>query len=248
MEKQFWKVWLRLNLLTKDVENDYTAEVSTSKNTLRNEDIARRIIAEGSEIKYDTLLSVLNQADRITREAILQGYSVMTGNCQLTPRVSGSWIGAAAQYNPAAHKTTCDLVATKALRDALAGVGIEVLGVRDSGAYIGLVTNTATGLTDGAIREGDDLLIEGDKIRIAPLEDAITGIYFVMPDGRDYKVERKLVQNDPKRVVCRVPKMTIDTYPQEVRLEIRTQFTSGDKLLKEIRTIEYGQLLSVQEP
>jgi hypothetical protein len=28
-KKAFWKVWLRRNLLTKDVENDYTAEVST---------------------------------------------------------------------------------------------------------------------------------------------------------------------------------------------------------------------------
>jgi hypothetical protein len=26
----FWKVWLRPNLLTKDVDNDYVAEVSTS--------------------------------------------------------------------------------------------------------------------------------------------------------------------------------------------------------------------------
>ena len=40
----FWKIWLRLNLLTKDVDNDYTAEVSTMKNTFRNEAIARAIV------------------------------------------------------------------------------------------------------------------------------------------------------------------------------------------------------------
>jgi hypothetical protein len=28
-KKAFWKVWLRRNLLAKDVENDYTAEVFT---------------------------------------------------------------------------------------------------------------------------------------------------------------------------------------------------------------------------
>ena len=32
----FWKIWLRLNLLTKEADDDYTAEVSTMKNTLRN--------------------------------------------------------------------------------------------------------------------------------------------------------------------------------------------------------------------
>ena len=53
----FWKVWLRLNLLTVDVDNDYTAEVSTLGKTMHNADIAQAIINEGSEIKYDTLLS-----------------------------------------------------------------------------------------------------------------------------------------------------------------------------------------------
>lgn len=73
MATSFWKVWLRENLMTKDVDNDYYAEVSTEKNTLRNEDIARKIVEEGSEIKYDTLLSVINQHDRIIRTALQQG-------------------------------------------------------------------------------------------------------------------------------------------------------------------------------
>ena len=88
----FWKIWLRLNLLTKDVDNDYTAEVSTMKNTFRNEDIARAIVVEGSEIKFDTMLSIINQHDRIIREKVQQGYSVLTETCQFTPRVSGSWL------------------------------------------------------------------------------------------------------------------------------------------------------------
>lgn len=45
---KFWKVWLKPNLLTKDVDNDYIAEVSTSKQTLRNEDIAQRIVTQFS--------------------------------------------------------------------------------------------------------------------------------------------------------------------------------------------------------
>ena len=86
---KFWKVWLNLNLLTKDVENDYTAEVSIVGKTSHNEDIAKRIIGEGSEIKYDTLLSVFNQHDRIIREMLQEGSSVLTGVCQYTPSVTG---------------------------------------------------------------------------------------------------------------------------------------------------------------
>lgn len=64
----YWKVWLRPNLLTKDDDNDYVAEVLTQKDTLHNENIANAIIKEGSEIKYDTLLSIIKQRDRIVRE------------------------------------------------------------------------------------------------------------------------------------------------------------------------------------
>ena len=97
---KFWKVWLKPNLLTKDVDNDYIAEVSTSKQTLRNEDIAQRIVDEGSEIKYDTLLSIINQHDRIIREAVCDGYSVLTGVAQFSPRVTGNWLGKSANFDP----------------------------------------------------------------------------------------------------------------------------------------------------
>jgi hypothetical protein len=35
MKKKTWKVWLRPNLLSKDVKNDYIVEISTTDNTLR---------------------------------------------------------------------------------------------------------------------------------------------------------------------------------------------------------------------
>ena len=44
----YWKVWLRPNLLTKDDDNDYVAEVLTQKDTLHNENIANAISKEGS--------------------------------------------------------------------------------------------------------------------------------------------------------------------------------------------------------
>jgi hypothetical protein len=68
------------------------------------------------------------------------------------------------------------------MRAALKEVGVEVLGVKDGGAYIGLVTDTATGLTDGTITPGDDILIEGDKLRIAPDDDGL-GVFFIDAAG-----------------------------------------------------------------
>ena len=242
---KYWKVWLTPNLLTKDIDNDYIAEVSTSKQTLRNEDIAQRIVDEGSEIKYDTLLSIINQHDRIIREAVCDGYSVLTGVGQYSPRVTGSWIGKSANFDPSVNKLTLDMVLSKEMRDALSTVGVEVLGVKEGGgAAIGLVTDTLTEATDGTITPGEDILIEGTKIKIAGDPD-LCGVYFIPRDAPEetiYKVERRLTQNDPSRIIARVP-ATIT--PGSYTLRIVTQFTGGSNLLKEPRTLEYEMPLTV---
>ena len=242
---KYWKVWLTPNLLTKDIDNDYIAEVSTSKQTLRNEDIAQRIVDEGSEIKYDTLLSIINQHDRIIREAVCDGYSVLTGVGQYSPRVTGSWIGKSANFDPSVNKLTLDMVLSKEMRDALSTVGVEVLGVKEGGdASIGLVTDTYTGEATGYISAGEDILIEGTKIKVAGDPD-LCGVYFIPRDAPEetiYKVERRLTQNDPSRIIARVP-ATLE--PGVYTLRIVTQFSNSAVLLKEPRTLEYEQPLVV---
>ena len=242
MAKKFtWKVWLRLNLLTKDVENDYVAEVSTTGKTLRNEDIAPAIKDEGSELQYETLLDILNHSDRLRRERIQQGYSVQTGVCHINPRVTGNWIGSAPHFDSNAHKITCDLTASAELHHALEEVSIDVLGVRDSGARIGLVTDVTTGKTDGVITRGGDLIIEGEKIKIAPTGEEGLGIFFVLPNGDVVAVTDPLAQNDPKKIICRVPALEAGIYT----LQIVTRYSNGTTLLKESRTIVYELPLNV---
>ena len=238
---KFWKVWLRLNLLTKDVDNDYTAEVSTMKNTLRNEDIAQRIVDEGSEYKYDTLLSIINQHDRVIREAVMDGYSVLTKTCQYTPRVAGSWIGSRAKFDPEKHKVTLDLILASEMRESLSHVGVEVLTVKDSGANIGLVVNTFTGLSNDVITPGDDIRIEGEKIRVSGEAEGV-GVFFIASDGTEHPVTRRLTTNDPKCLLARVPS---DLADGQYTLRIVTQFSNTTTLLKEPRTIEYERPLTV---
>ena len=229
---KYWKVWLTPNLLTKDIDNDYIAEVSTSKQTLRNEDIAQRIVDEGSEI-------------RIIREAVCDGYSVLTGVGQYSPRVTGSWIGKSANFDPETNKLTLDMVLSKEMRDALSTVGVEVLGVKEGGgAAIGLVTDTLTEATDGTITPGEDILIEGAKIKIAGDPD-LCGVYFIPRDAPEetiYKVERRLTQNDPSRIIARVPATLA---PGAYTLRIVTQYSNASTLLKEPRTMEYESPLVV---
>ena len=242
MKRFFWKIWLRLNLLTKEVDNDYTAEVSTVGNTKRNEDIARAILEEGSELKFDTLLDILNRRDGVEKRMLQQGNSVQNANVRLAPRVSGPWVGSTANFDPAVHKITIDATITNEMRTALEEVGVEILGVKNSGAIIGIVTDTATGKTDGSITPTDDIFIEGDKLKIAPEDEAGLGVFFVNSADVATPVTRRLTQNDPKKILARVPALPAGEYT----LRIVTRFSTGNSIfLNEARTIEYERKLTV---
>jgi len=242
VSKFLWKVWLKINLLTKDVDNDYIAEVSTIGTTKRNEDIAETIIEEGSEIKYDTLLNILNQSDRIKRRMLQSGNSVQDGVSHISPRVSGSWLGSSANFDPKVQKITLDMFPCTEMRAALEQVGVEVLGVKNSGAFIGLVTNTLDGETSGYVNLNEDIMIEGDKLKIMPEDDSSLGVFFVDIDGQEFRVDRRLTQNDPKKIIARVPEYI---NPAEYTLRIKTRFSNSQQLLKEPRIIDYERMLFV---
>jgi hypothetical protein len=238
-----WKLWLYPNLLTKDVPNDYVAEVSTAGTTKHNEDIAKAIKDEGSDLQLETLVDVLNRGDRWRRHFLLEGSSVQDSNVRLAPRVKGNWEGAKHVFDPTEHKITIDATPTADLRKALADeVSAEVLDVKvDGGARIEMITDVATGKTDGTITRDGDLIIEGEKIRIAPLGEEDLGIFFVGASGSKYPVAVPLTQNDPKKIVCRVPDLLSGTYT----LKIVTRFSNGTQCLKAPRTILYDLPLTV---
>jgi len=239
-----WKIWLRPNLYA---DNEFVASINTSgKKVLRNADIARLIkdTGSGSELEYDIdiLLQIIEQYDRVICEQVQRGQSVLTGFCQLTPKVIGNWSGLKDKFNPEEHKIVLDLVSSAGIRAMLKEVSVEVLGVKDGGSFIGLVTDTATGITDGTVTAGDDILIEGDKIKIDPLGEEGLGVYLVNVDGKATLVTRRLTQNEPQKIIARIP---ADLPPGQYTLRVQTKYTTASILLREPRIIEYDKLLVV---
>jgi len=128
------------------------------------------------------------------------------------------------------------------MREALKEVTLEVLGVKDDGgARIGLVTTNMTGLTDGIIMSEDVIIIEGEKIKIAPEDEAGIGVFFVNYNGDPIPLTHPIVQNEPKNVLVIVPHLI----PGQYTLRIVTRYTHGSTLLKEPRVIEYDRPLAV---
>ncbi|MDR1399515.1 MAG: DUF4469 domain-containing protein [Treponema sp.] len=243
-KKTYWKVWLRQNLLTQDVENDFVAEVSTTGDTLRNEDLAARIVAGRSELRFETILSILTARDEIVREAIVQGTPVLDGCVRVAPRVSGIWVGVSHAFDPALHKIGIDVSPSAEMRSVLETVGVEVLGEKNSGAYIGLVTDVSTGKTNGTITPGEDVIVTGNKLKIVPEDDEKLGVFFVGEDGTEIQVTHKLTENNPKKLIFRVPALE----PGAWTLKIVTRFTSSSHLLNDPRIITYEYPLTVELP
>ncbi|MDR1602281.1 MAG: DUF4469 domain-containing protein [Tannerella sp.] len=161
---------------------------------------------------------------------------------RISPRVLGAWIGSLFRFDPEKHRITVDQTPSAELHAALDEVGVEVLGVKDSGAIISLVTDVATGKIDGTITPDDDIIVEGEKIRIAPDGEAGLGIFFISETGPETPVTHRLTQNDPKKIIARgVPALASGHYT----LVIRTRFAHGSTLLNASRTLTYNVTLTV---
>ena len=240
IKKFFWKVWMVLNHLTRDDDKDSYAEVSTINDTAYNADLARAIVAERTEFKYETILSILEQRDATALKFILNGRSVIDNNVQMTPRVKGVWTGLKPTPDYNIHRASVDLVATSKFRKALEEVGFEVLGPKNNTAIISLVTDTLTDATNGTVTPNEDIRIAGDKIKVAPKFDGYLGdegIFFVDESGTRHQVTRKLTENNPSSILARVPALT----PGEYTLEIVTYFSgSSGKPLSTARILTYA--------
>jgi hypothetical protein len=243
MSKEYtWKGILVPNHLTKDVDNDSTLEVSTVGNTRHNADIAKAIKQEGSDLQIETIEDVLDRADRWKLRYILNGSSVQDGNMRISPRVSGSWIGVSPKFDPAKHHITVDATPTATLRKGLEKVGIDVVGRKtDGGAVISLVTDVLTGNTDGLISCGGDIIIEGSKIKIDPVDGPGLGVFFTDPEGRVFPLDFPITENSPSKIVCRVP-ARVDMNFFELKIVTRCS-SGGGVLLKTPRTIVYEKQL-----
>ena len=235
-KKFVWEVHLRPNTLTKDNDRDCIADVHAHAATQRNEDIAEIITKERSEFRKETIINILNMRDKAVKDIIQEGLSFMDGLVQISPRVSGVWETENSSYDEKIHKRTVDLIPTADLRTTLDAIGVKVLGAKEETARITEITDTATGLKDGSLTIGDDIIIEGSKIKVDETDPA-QGVFFKAENGTEYKTNRRLSVNNPSQIIARVPK---EVPEGKVEVMVRTKFSTGNKTLLQIREIVYG--------
>lgn len=236
----FWPGWLIDNPLTED-PTDSTFSVK-SESMLTTEDIARQLIAEGTEFKLETLIDILNRGDRIIRNSLLAGRPVGTGVFYAYPSISGVWYGTNDTFDEKRHKAGINFQPNAALRESLKTVGTEVLGMANVGPAISTVTDHWTQEVNTLLTPGEDLIIKGRNLRIEGDKEGV-GIRFIrVDDDTTTPVEmRRLTVNNPSTLQFRIPTLTAGDY----WLEITTQYSNGNVQTKEPRTLRFDKVLNV---
>lgn len=240
-----WSFDLNEYTMTKDVKEDYTAQVRTLKSKNLT-DIANDIAAERTEYRVDTIVNIGNLIDEKIRQLVAAGHIVLTGSAQFIPSLPGVFIGDKGIVNPEVNKCEVNIAPSQAMRGEVAKVTPKFSGTVRSmgGARISLVKDVTTGKTDGTITPGGMLDVTGIKIRSISADG--TGLGSVkllkLSDQSEAASITQLGINDPSRLMFTLP---ADLADGEYQLVVETWFSSASILLKQSRTLIYPLTLVV---
>ena len=237
------EVYLYDNFLTPD-PTDYMGRVETTR-TLGLRDVCESsVLRGGADINASAMFHAGELLLKEMAYLLCDGFSVNFGYFSISLKIRGVFTGPTDTFDPRRHNLMFQITPGELLRRELPNIQLKMMGVKKDAMYIALVTDTATGLEDGTITPGDDILIQGTRIRITPDDGSEPGIgvFFIATDGTVTPVTRRFTQNDPSKVIARVPALAPGSYT----LRIVTKFSSSrNVLLKNAISTDYDKPLIV---
>ena len=238
-------LWLYPNHLT-DAEGKVVGKyVGRPKGlqVLSTRDICVKAVKDGYPGDVDDMYTSVNWFLDTAFFDIRDGFGVNFGG-YLTARlkVGGFFDNELEPYSPEKHRLTLTSTPLLKLRRILGGIRYRIMGVAGNGAVIVEIIDNGSGTTNEQLTPNDVITILGGMLKVVG-DPALTGVYFVAPGSPiiTVKVTARLVENNPKKIIVMVPDLPTG---KKWKVQIRTQYSNGATLLKEVRTIETDFLLS----
>ena len=239
------KAWLYNNLLTTDDANDRMARPVMNK-PATNTDVAQYIKDEGSEFQLETLISIIEKSDKVKSEMLLSGRLINTPFVNAGLGIEGSFNGDSDRFDYTRHKLKATIHEGRYLKEQKQKVSVDILGMASVGPVISHLYDVASATANEQLTPGRILKVTGDKIKLLGDHESI-GVYFINDASGgvvDIVREKHLAINSPKELILTIPdKLTAGTY----YIELCTQYTGGNNLLKKPRRVRFMHSLELIE-
>ena len=235
------KASLHENPLTDD-PNDFVARVSAER-SLSVWDICQSATERGgADISAAAMEHAVDLFHKEMAYRLCDGFSVNTSWYNASIHIRGTFASPTESFDPAKHTIVVEFRQGAELRRELGMVSVDILGKADSGFFITEVLDVRTGSINDLLTPGRNARISGGKLKVEG-DDPSCGVYFVNEaDGTRVKVDdADIVDNLNAHLLIITPALASGTY----RLEITTQYSSGNKFLKIPRSITFDHLLTV---
>lgn len=232
--KKVLKAWLRKNQLTAD-PNDYMASADVI-DSIDLSAIVDELVKEGMEIKRETVVDIISRYNRKAAELVVSGYNVNTGLVYMRPVIKGAFYDKV--WNPETHSVYVAINQGMDLRNAIAETTVEILGIQSDPLEILSLTDSTTGKTDGTLTKGRNAELKGSYLKIVG-ENADCGVSFTNTATKEVtKLDMAdIVINEPSRLLILVPATLV---AGEYELSVTTQYSGGNNVLKQPRTVQVG--------
>lgn len=242
--KTVWLFDLRENTITKDVTNDYTANVRKLKSKTVT-DIAAEIVKERTEYRPETIENIVRLYQDKLMDNLCEGNIVTDSLGSYTPAITGNFIGTSGAFDREKHACTVNVVLSKEFRARVSAISPQFSGTVQSlgGARIDLVEDVESGSTTGVLTPGGSLKVQGKKIRCLNADGSSTErVLFINHETETEYLVGKLTVNNPGNLIFNVPS---DLPDGEYTLRVETYFSSSKSMLKSLRVIDYPESLFV---
>jgi len=209
------------NSLTEDPD-DYVAQVQFGESA-DTEAIIARIKERGSTITEADLRAVLHELAATCETLVLEGRRVnLLGIVELFPKVSGTFHGADAPFDPNQHRVDVGATPGQRLRESVRAKASVVRGSATRPTPLPLsYHDLASGHTNDTVTPGTIGTVVGTRLKFDPSKSD-EGIFFVPNFGTAAPVKVTAVQeNRPKRLTFLVPVVPTGSYHIEVRSRMR---------------------------
>ena len=236
------KAYLYDNLLTPD-PNDFTARVS-SERSLSVADICHSAATRGGADVSDAAMS--HAVELFLKEMayrLCDGFAVNTGYFTAMPVVRGVFLNPNETFDPQRHTLQFQFTQGELMRREIEDVEVKIMGVAETGLYIGQVEDMKSRTVNEVLTPGFNLRVTGTKLRVVGDKPGV-GIFFreTVTNTATKVDEADIVVNNPSELMIIIPALPAGTY----QLEVTTQYSMGKQWLKEPRTSVFEKTLTVK--